>query len=117
MNALSRRRFLSASAAFAAGTFANRFGFAAEPRIDAAKLVSGNTAFGCELYGELKAEAGNLFFSPFSISTALGMAAAGAKGMTPAMFAELMAVVALANGNNRLANGYRIEVDPRYRKE
>lgn len=25
--------------------------------------------------------------------------------------------VALANGNNRLANGYRIDVDPRYRKE
>ena len=44
-------------------------------------------------------------------------AAAGAKGMTPAMFAELMAVVALANGNNRLANGYRIDVDPRYRNE
>ena len=44
-------------------------------------------------------------------------AAATAKGMTPAMFGELMAVVALANGNNRLANGYRIDVDERYRHD
>lgn len=43
-------------------------------------------------------------------------AGATAKGMTPAMFAELMAVTALANANNRLANGYRIDVDERYRK-
>ena len=42
-------------------------------------------------------------------------AAAISKGMTPAMFAEALAVVALANANNRLANGYRIEVDARYR--
>ena len=36
--------------------------------------------------------------------------------MTEAMFAEMLAVVALANGNNRLANGYRIDVDERYRR-
>ena len=40
-------------------------------------------------------------------------AAARAKGMTPAMFDELLAVVALANATNRLANGYRIDVDER----
>jgi len=38
-------------------------------------------------------------------------AGARAKGMSEAMFAELMAVVGLANETNRLANGYRIEVD------
>lgn len=42
-------------------------------------------------------------------------AAARAKGMTPAMFHELLAVVALANKTNRLANGYRIDVDPAFR--
>jgi AhpD family alkylhydroperoxidase len=42
-------------------------------------------------------------------------AAARAKGMTPGMHAELMAVVALANATNRLANGYRIDVDERFR--
>ena len=42
-------------------------------------------------------------------------AGARAKGMTAPMFAELMAVVALANETNRLANGYRIDVDERFR--
>ena len=32
-------------------------------------------------------------------------------GMTPAMFAELMGVVGMANETNRLANGYRVPVD------
>ena len=42
-------------------------------------------------------------------------AGARAKGMTPAMYHELMAVIALANETNRLANGYRIDVDERFR--
>lgn len=42
-------------------------------------------------------------------------AAARTKGMSEEMFGELMAIVGLANETNRLANGYRIEVDERYR--
>jgi AhpD family alkylhydroperoxidase len=38
-------------------------------------------------------------------------AAARKKGMTDAMFMELMAVVGLANETNRLANGLRPPVD------
>ena len=34
--------------------------------------------------------------------------------MTPQMFDELVAVTALANANNRIANGYRIDVDDRF---
>lgn len=34
------------------------------------------------------------------------------RGMSEAMFGELMAVVGLANETNRLANGYRVPVDP-----
>ena len=41
-------------------------------------------------------------------------AAARGKGMTPAMYHELLAVVALANETNRFANGYRIDVDERF---
>jgi len=41
-------------------------------------------------------------------------AAARGKGMTPAMYHELLAVVALANATNRFANGYRIDVDERF---
>lgn len=41
-------------------------------------------------------------------------AGARSKGMSDAMFAELMAVVGLANETNRLANGLRVEVDPQF---
>ena len=41
-------------------------------------------------------------------------AAARAKGMTDAQFAELMAVVGLANQTNRFADGWRIPVDPQF---
>ena len=44
-------------------------------------------------------------------------AAARAKGMTDAQFAELIAVVGLANETNRLANGYRIPVDEQFRPQ
>mgnify|MGYP001796018919 CR=1 FL=1 len=42
-------------------------------------------------------------------------ASASGKGMTPAMFNEMMSVVALANASNRLAHGYRVDVDERFR--
>jgi len=42
-------------------------------------------------------------------------AAARAKGATDAQINELIAVVGLANMTNRLANGYRVPVDPQFR--
>lgn len=42
-------------------------------------------------------------------------AAARKAGMTDAMFGELMAVVGMANETNRLASGYQVEVDERFR--
>jgi AhpD family alkylhydroperoxidase len=41
-------------------------------------------------------------------------AAARAKGMTDGMLGELLAVVGLPNETNRLANGYRTQVDERF---
>jgi AhpD family alkylhydroperoxidase len=41
-------------------------------------------------------------------------AAARKAGMTEAMFGELMAVTGMANETNRLANGYRVPVDPAF---
>src|SRR5216683_6166806 len=41
-------------------------------------------------------------------------ASARKKGMTEAMFAELMAVVGMANETNRLASGYQIEIDEQF---
>jgi AhpD family alkylhydroperoxidase len=36
-------------------------------------------------------------------------------GMTEAQFAELMAVVGMANETNRLASGYQVAIDERFR--
>jgi len=36
-------------------------------------------------------------------------------GMTDQMFAELMAVVGMANETNRLASGYQVPIDERFR--
>jgi AhpD family alkylhydroperoxidase len=41
--------------------------------------------------------------------------AARKAGMTDAQFAELMAVVGMANETNRLASGYQVEIDERFR--
>ena len=42
---------------------------------------------------------------------------AGARkaGMTPEMFGELMAIVGMANETNRLAAGYQVEIDERFK--
>lgn len=42
--------------------------------------------------------------------------AARKQGMSDAMFGELMAIVGMANETNRLANGYRIPVDPMFER-
>ena len=42
-------------------------------------------------------------------------AAARSKGMSEAMFAELMAVVGMANETNRLAAGYQVEIDEQFK--
>ena len=42
-------------------------------------------------------------------------AAARKAGMTDAMFAELMAVVGMANETNRLAAGYQVEIDEAFK--
>jgi AhpD family alkylhydroperoxidase len=41
-------------------------------------------------------------------------AAARAKGMTDAQYAELLAVIGLANETNRLVHGYDVPVDPQF---
>jgi serpin B len=51
-------------------------------RADRAAVVKGDTEFALDLYGKLRSREGNLFLSPFSISTALAMTSAGARGKT-----------------------------------
>lgn len=69
------------------------------PRVKAAELKitedvrevakSGNE-FAFDLYGRLREQPGNLFFSPASISTALAMVYAGARGETEAQMARTL---------------------------
>ena len=42
-------------------------------------------------------------------------ASARKQGLTDAQLGELLAVVGMANETNRLANGYRVEVDERFK--
>jgi serpin B len=53
-------------------------------------LVDGNTAFACDLYAQLRNSPGNLFFSPYSVSTALAMTYAGARGNTETQMAQVL---------------------------
>lgn len=53
-------------------------------------LVAGNSAFAFDLYRTLSAGDGNLFFSPYSISQALGMTYAGARGETERQMADTL---------------------------
>ncbi|MBN2391483.1 MAG: hypothetical protein JXR84_12220 [Anaerolineae bacterium] len=53
-------------------------------------LAAGNRAFALDLYRELRKQDGNLFYSPYSISTALAMAYAGAAAETQRQMAETL---------------------------
>jgi len=55
-----------------------------------ALLIEGNSAFAFELYKALKGEEGNLFYSPYSISLALAMTYAGARGETADQMADAL---------------------------
>jgi serpin B len=87
---LSRRRFLTLAGAAAAVPFFARSGARACPILDDPEemlgvkaLARGINRFGGELNARLtKDEPGSLFFSPFSIETALAMTAVGARERT-----------------------------------
>lgn len=57
---------------------------------DLTALVEGNTAFTLDLYHELQKEEGNIFYSPYSLSVALAMTYAGARGETEQQMAEAL---------------------------
>ncbi len=64
--------------------------FALPARAQEKTVVQGNTDFGCRLYRRIAEKPGNVFCSPFSISTALAMTAAGARGTTLGQMADVL---------------------------
>ena len=60
------------------------------PPGDIQALVDNNNAFAFELYRSLQAQDGNLFYSPYSISLALAMTYAGARGETESQMAQTL---------------------------
>jgi serpin B len=88
---------------------------------DQAAVVKGNNAFAVKLYSQLRTQSGNLFFSPESISTALAMTYAGARGDTASEMAKTLhftlpperlhpAMGALLSDLNAAHDGYQLHV-------
>jgi len=53
-------------------------------------VAAGGAAFGVALYARLRTAPGNVFISPLSLSTAFGMAQAGARGATAEEMADVL---------------------------
>lgn len=62
----------------------------AEQMEDLQSVVESSNSFALDLYDTVRGQEGNLFLSPFSISTALAMTYAGAAGVTEAEMAEVL---------------------------
>lgn len=62
----------------------------AVPAADTAQLVAGNTAFAFDFYAAVRGEQGNSIYSPYSLSLALAMTYAGARGETANQMAETL---------------------------
>jgi serpin B len=77
---------------------------------DLAELVGGNSAFAFDLYRVLEAKDGNLFYSPYSISLALAMTYAGARGETEQQMAHALHFVLPQERLHPAFNGLDLEL-------
>jgi len=80
---------------------------------ESSSLASGNSAFAFDLYRRLAAENGNLFFSPYSISTALAMTYAGAAGSTADQMAGTLHFDLPADALHAAFNAYALDLEAR----
>lgn len=76
-------------------------------------LVSDNSAFALDLYQQLKTKDGNLFYSPYSISLALAMTYAGARGETEKQMADALHFGLTQDQLHPAFNKLDIELDKR----
>jgi serpin B len=73
-------------------------------KVDLTALVEGNNAFAFDLYQSLKRSGDNLFYSPYSISEALAMVYAGARGETAD---EMVDMLHFARKDDRLHQAFK----------
>jgi serpin B len=78
-----------------------------------ATLVEGNSEFAFNLYQALKEEEGNLFYSPYSISLALAMTYAGARGETEQQMADTLSFSLPQDELHPVFNALALELDSR----
>jgi len=80
---------------------------------DLGDLVDGNTAFAFDLYQYLSRKEGNLFYSPYSISLALAMTYAGARGETEQQMADTLHFTLSQDQLHNAFNGLDLELAKR----
>jgi len=80
---------------------------------DLATLVGGNSAFAFDMYQALREEDSNLFYSPYSISLALAMTYAGARGETAQQMADTLHFILRQERLHPAFNGLDIELSQR----
>ncbi len=79
-------------------------------KADISTLVDGNSTFAFGLYQALEDTDGNLFFSPYSISLALAMTYAGARGETEQQMADTLHFTLPQNQLHPVFNSLDIEL-------
>jgi len=80
---------------------------------DLATLVDGNSTFAFDLYQALREADGNLFYSPHSISLALAMTYAGARGETAQQMADTLDFILPQNRLHPAFNSLDIQLGRR----
>jgi len=105
--------------AASAGRVASDVDRVAAPEVTAdetARLVAGHTAFAFDLLQAVRREPGNLFFSPFSVSFALAMTSAGARGNTLRQMEDVLQFGLEQEALHRAANALDQELQARDRE-
>jgi serpin B len=95
---------LAVSIIFLQGCTQNNTGRITNPE-GAASVVDANNQFAFELYSQYKSQDGNLFFSPYSISTALAMTYEGARGKTAD---EMISVFQFPKNDSMRRSGFAV---------
>jgi serpin B len=83
----------------------------AKEKTDKQLVVAGNNEFAFELYSKLRSSKGNLFFSPYSISTALALTYSGARGQTESQMAGVLHFPVITKSGTELSKQSKLIPD------